>query len=77
MKMCVTNIGLKLRVSKATYCLKFERSEYGKAVRKAYENGEVKIPRSHMRQVAIRKDGCSNTVTTVMKDNLILEVNSK
>lgn len=56
------------------YCLKFERSEYGKAIRKAYENGEVKIPRSHMRQVAIRKDGCSNTVTTVLKDNLILEI---
>lgn len=60
--------------NKMTYCLKFERSEYGKLIRRAYENGEVKIPMSHMRKVTIRKDGCSNTVTTVLKDNLILEI---
>lgn len=61
-------------MSKVVYCLKFECSEYGKIIRRAYENGEIKIPRSHMRQVAIRKGGCSNTITTVLKDNLILEI---
>lgn len=61
-------------MSKIVYCLKFERSEYGKIIRRAYENGEIKMPRSHMRQVAIRKDGCSNTITTVLKDNLLLEI---
>lgn len=60
--------------NKMTYCLKFERSEYGKAVRKAYESGGIKIPRSRMRQATIRTDECSNTVTTVLKDNLILEI---
>ncbi len=65
---------ISVDTNKMTCCLKFERSEYGKAIRKAYESGEIKIPRSHMWQVAIRKDGCSNTVTTVLKDNLIFEI---
>ncbi len=43
-------------MSKIVYCLKFERSEYGKIIRRAYENGEIKMPRSYMRQAAIRKD---------------------
>lgn len=64
-------------MNKTAYCLKFERNEYGKAIRKAYENGEIKIPRSLIRQVVIRTDGCSNTVTTVLKDNLLLEVKCK
>lgn len=61
-------------MSKIVYCLKFEHSEYGKIIRKAYENGEIKMPRSYMRQVTIRKDGRSNTITTVLKDNLLLEI---
>lgn len=49
------------------------RTEYGKAIRKAYELGEVEESRHNMTQLEPREDGISNTLTTVQKDNLLLD----
>ncbi len=53
--------------------LKPSRTEYGKEIRKAYENGEVKESRHNMTELVPRQDGMSNTITTVQKDNLLVE----
>lgn len=51
-----------------------KRTEYGKSIRKAYESGAIKESRHNMTELEPRKDGISNTLTTVQKDNLLLEV---
>ena len=56
------------------YCLKYQRTDYAKKIRKQYEAGEIKERRCNMREYTIRKDGCCNTISTVQKDNYILEV---
>lgn len=48
-----------------------KRTEYGKEVRKAYENGELKESRHNMTALEPRTDGISNTITTVTKDNYL------
>lgn len=50
-----------------------KRTEYGKNIRKAYESGEIKESRHNMTELEPRKDGISNTLTTVQKDNLVME----
>lgn len=50
-----------------------KRTEFGKEVRKQYENKEVHYKRSEMTSLEPRSDGKSNTLTTVTKDNLVLE----
>lgn len=50
-----------------------KRTEYGKTIRKAYESGEIKESRHNMTELQPRNDGVSNTLTTVQKDNLLLE----
>lgn len=50
-----------------------KRSEYGKSIRKAYERGEVKESWHNMAELEPRGDGISNTLTTVQKDNLVIE----
>lgn len=50
-----------------------KRTEYGKQIRKAYESGAVQESRHNMTELEPRKDGISNTLTTVQKDNLLLE----
>lgn len=54
--------------------LKYQRNEYGKRIRKAYEAHEVKEKRGRMKEIVPRSDGLCNTITTVSKDNLVLEV---
>src|SRR5699024_10650821 len=49
------------------------RTDYGKEIRKAYENGEVKESRHNMTKLEPRNDEISNTITTVQKDNLLIE----
>ncbi len=61
-------------MSKSVYCLRYQRTEYAKHIRKAYESGRIKERRCNMREYTIRNDGYSNTVTTVQKDNYILEL---
>ena len=50
-----------------------KRTEYGKAIRKDYENGKIQESRHNMTELQPREDGISNTLTTVQKDNLVLE----
>ena len=50
-----------------------KRTEYGKQIRKAYESGQIQESRHNMTELEPRKDDVSNTLTTVQKDNLVLE----
>lgn len=50
-----------------------KHTEYGKQIRKAYESGQIQESRHNMTELEPRKDGISNTLTTVQKDNLLLE----
>ena len=54
-----------------------KRTEYGKAIRKQYESGLIKESRHNMTELEPRTDGISNTLTTVQKDNLLLEAKVK
>lgn len=54
-------------------CLTSKRTEYGKKVRKEYESGELKESRHNMQQLEPREDGVCNTITSVQKDNLVIE----
>ena len=65
---------------KCPHCVWYEpnvltskRTEYGKKVRKAYESGEIQESRHNMTEMTPREDGISNTITTVQKDNLLVE----
>lgn len=58
-------------------CLKYERTEYAKKIRKAYEAGLIKERRCNLRRYTLRTDGLSNTITTVQKDNYIVVYNPK
>ena len=53
--------------------LRAERTEYGKAIRKQYEAGEVYEKIGNMRELTPRTDGISNTITTLLKDNYVAE----
>ncbi len=61
-------------MSKEFYALKYQRTEYAKKIRKDYEAGRIKERRCNMREYTVRTDGCINTLTTVLKDNYIVEV---
>ena len=50
------------------------RTEYGKRIRKLYESHQISEKRGNMTQLEARTDGISNTLTTVQKDNLVLEM---
>lgn len=56
-------------------CLKYQRTEYAKKIRKDYESGKIRERRCNLREYTIRQDGCCNTISTVTKDNYILEIN--
>lgn len=61
-------------MNKSIFVLKYQRTEYGKKIRKQYERGDISERRCNMREYTIRQDGVSNTITTVSKDNYILEI---
>jgi len=50
-----------------------KRTDYGKQIRKQYEAGEVEESRHNMTTLEPVFDGISNTITTVQKDNLLLD----
>ena len=50
-----------------------KRTEYGKQIRKEYESGQIQESRHNMTELEPRQDNVSNTLTTVQKDNLLLE----
>lgn len=62
-----------LVIAKYANVLTPKRTAYGKSVRKAYESGELKESRHNMTEMVPRDDGISNTLTTVLKDNYIVE----
>lgn len=53
--------------------LKYERTEYAKAIRKYYEKGIMHEKRCNMRRFTLSEDVC-NTITSVEKDNYILVI---
>ena len=53
--------------------LRAERTEYGKSIRKQYEAGEIDEKIGNMREMKPRTDGVSNTITTLLKDNYVVE----
>ena len=55
-------------------CLVPKRTDYGKAIRKDYEAHKFYEHRANMVMLEPRIDGCINTLTTVLKDNYILEI---
>ena len=54
-------------------CLRYERSEQAKKLRKQYENHEIKHGYHELSELHPRPDGKTNTLSTVQKDNMIIE----
>lgn len=54
-------------------CLTPKRTEYGKAIRKDYEAGKIKEHRKNIQELEPRTDGKTNCLTSVQKDNLIIQ----
>lgn len=52
-----------------------QRTEQGKSLRKAYESHEIKHGFNEFREAVPRNDGMTNTISTVQKDNLLIESN--
>lgn len=61
---------------KDTVALRMVRTEEGKKLRKAYEAHEIHHGYNEHREAEPRTDGLSNTITTVQKDNYLLEQTS-
>ena len=59
---------------KEYYAVTYRRTEYGKQIRKQYEAHEIKERRCNMRERTVRSDGICNTITGVLKDFYVLEV---
>lgn len=57
----------------AADALRMVRTEEGKRLRKDYESGRIMVGFNEFREPEPRKDEVSNTLSTVQKDNLILE----
>jgi site-specific DNA-cytosine methylase len=53
--------------------LRYERTEEAKKVRKDYESGKVKHGFHELHELHPRADGKSNTLSTVQKDNMLIE----
>ena len=69
---CLTSVQ-KDNLVMESQVLKPKRTEYGKQIRKAYESGQIQESRHNMTELEPRQDNVSNTLTTVQKDNLLLE----
>ena len=50
------------------------RTEFGRRVRKDYDSHKAYYKRQEMRYWRPRMDGVSNTITSVTKDNIIIEI---
>lgn len=58
-------------------CLKYQRTEYAKRIRKDYEAHRLSERRCNMREYTVRTDGFCNSLTTITKDNYILEITNE
>lgn len=54
-------------------CMRYERSDKAKELRKDYESGKIKHGFHEFSELHPRQDGKTNTVSTVLKDNPICE----
>ena len=54
-------------------CLRYERSEQAKKLRKQYESHEIKHGYHELSELHPRPDGKTNTLSTVQQDNMIME----
>lgn len=61
-----------MKTSRVVGILRPVRTDYGKKIRKDYENGSIKISRHAFLEMKPRSDGISNTISTVQKDNLLM-----
>lgn len=55
-------------------CLRYERTEYAKQIRKKYESHELSERRCNLRVWSVREDGICNTISTILKDTTILVI---
>lgn len=62
--------GLQPKILEAN-SIRMVRTEQGKALRKQYENHEIHHGFNEHREPELRKDGVTNTLSTVQKDNYI------
>lgn len=53
------------------------RTEFGKAIRKEYESHKIHLKRQEMREWIPKNNGLSNTISTVVKDNILMETNQE
>lgn len=68
---CLTTVQTDSMVAEPA-CLRYERTEEAKKLRKAYEAGEIHHGYHEFHELHPRPDGKTNTLTTVLKDNLII-----
>jgi site-specific DNA-cytosine methylase len=68
-----TRLNLVAEPSNEPNVLTPKRTEYGKKVRKEWESHKLIQQRKYMQQLEPRTDGVSNTITSVQKDNMLLE----
>lgn len=68
-----TRLNLVAEPSNEPNVLTPKRTEYGKKVRKDWESHKLIQQRKYMQQLEPRTDGVSNTITSVQKDNMLLE----
>ena len=69
---CVTTVAKDNWIIEPTV-LKKERTLIGKKFRKQYESKEISMNRKEISKSVPRTDGCTNTITTVQKDNYLVE----
>jgi DNA (cytosine-5)-methyltransferase 1 len=62
-----------MRGGEDTAVLTPKRTEYGKAIRKEYEAGTIETQRKNIQRLEPRTDGKTNCLTSVQKDNLLME----
>ena len=63
----------QIKILEEPQVLASRRTEYGKKIRKAYEAHEIYEKRGNMTELEPRSDGVSQSITTVQKDNMVLE----
>ena len=54
--------------------LKKQRNELGKRMRKAYEAHQTNLRRKDIKELVPMFDGIARTITTIVHDNLLLEI---
>lgn len=69
----ISNDGFDATAAAEPVCLRYERTEEAKRCRKAYEAHEIKHGYNELNELHPRPDGKTNTLTTVLKDNQIME----